>query len=82
MNRAKHVKWICPIEKRYHTKLLDMKRVFYRYYAGICADYTNKKTRPLLNPTYELPRSRATRYQRDLKSHFVLEGDTSFPLPN
>jgi hypothetical protein len=30
----------------------------------------------------ELPRSRATRYQRGLKSQFLLEGDTSFPLPN
>lgn len=30
----------------------------------------------------EAPRSRAAKYQRGLKSHFVLEGDTSFPLPN
>ena len=30
----------------------------------------------------EAPRSRAARYQRGLKSYFVLEGDTLFPLPN
>jgi len=30
----------------------------------------------------ELPRSRAAKYRRGLKSHFVLEGDTLLPLPN
>ncbi len=38
------MKWICPIEKRYHTKFLDMIRVLYALERYFChANWAFKK---------------------------------------